>query len=78
MGADRLTTVSRGGGTIDTLRFDPHDNLAAEIDAFLASVAGGAPPEVDGRAGLAALLVAERVRAAIAEPAAPVRAQVEA
>jgi predicted dehydrogenase len=78
LAADRLTIASRGGAAIDTLRFDPHDNLAAEIDAFLASVAGGDPPEVDGRAGLAALAVAERIQAAIAEPAAPARSRVEA
>ena len=49
----------------------PRDNLAAEIDAFLQSVATGVRPEVDGRAGLAALEVAERIQGAIREGAAP-------
>ncbi len=78
LAANRLTIASGGGAMVDTVRFDAHDNLAAEIGAFLASVAGGALPEVDGRAGLAALVVAERVQAAIAEPAAPMRTKVEA
>jgi predicted dehydrogenase len=74
----RLAIADRGGASIETVAFDDHDNLAAEIAAFLASVAGGDPPEVDGRAGLAALAVAERIQAAIAEPAAPARSRVEA
>jgi predicted dehydrogenase len=45
----------------------PRDNLGAEIDAFLTSVATGARPMVDGAAGLAALEIAQRIRAAIAE-----------
>lgn len=45
----------------------PRDNLGAEIDAFLTSIATGAPSAVDGKAGLAALEIAERIRAAIAE-----------
>ncbi len=68
---NRLAIADRGGASIDTLRFEAHDNLAAEIAAFLASVAGGDPPEVDGRVGLAALTVAERIQAAIEEPATP-------
>jgi len=40
------------------------DNLAAEVDAFLTSVAAGTPPPVDGRAGLDALKLAEAVLAA--------------
>jgi predicted dehydrogenase len=52
----------------------PHDNLGAEIAAFLAAVAGGPPVVVDGRAGLAAVEVAERIRAAIAENPATVDA----
>ena len=51
----------------------PRDNLGAEIDAFLTSVATGAPPDVDGRAGLAALEIAERIRSAIADGDAPAR-----
>ncbi len=49
------------------------DNLGAEIAAFLNSVATGAPPEVDGRAGLSALEVAERIQGAIIDMQAPAR-----
>ena len=51
----------------------PRDNLGAEISAFLTSVRTGARPEVDGRAGLAALEIAERIQAAIAETETPAR-----
>jgi predicted dehydrogenase len=53
--------------------FPPHDNLGAEIAAFLNSVATGATPEADGRAGLAAVEVAERIRASIADADLPLR-----
>ena len=43
----------------------PTDNLGAEIGGFLDCVADGSTPLVDGRAGLAALAVAERILAAI-------------
>jgi predicted dehydrogenase len=43
------------------------DNLGAEIDAFLTCIAAGTAPAVDGAAGLAALDIAQRIRAAIAE-----------
>jgi predicted dehydrogenase len=49
------------------------DSLGAEIAAFLKSVATGTPPEVDGRAGLAALEVAERIQGAILDMQAPAR-----
>ena len=49
------------------------DNLGAEIAAFLKSVATGAAPDVDGRAGLAALEVAERIQDAILDAQAPAR-----
>ena len=49
------------------------DNLGAEIAGFLDSIATGAPPLVDGRAGAAALAIAERIQAAIADGAAPAR-----
>ena len=52
-------------------RSPPHDNLGAEIAAFLDSVANGTPPLVDGRAGAAALAIAERIQAAIADGPAP-------
>jgi predicted dehydrogenase len=45
------------------------DKLADEIDAFLESIATRRPPLVDGKAGLAALEVAERIEAAIAADA---------
>jgi predicted dehydrogenase len=52
----------------------PHrDNLGAEITAFLKSVATGVVPDVDGRAGLAALEVAERIQRAIVDAQAPAR-----
>jgi predicted dehydrogenase len=49
------------------------DNLGAEISAFLKSVATGGVPDVDGRAGLAALEVAERIQRAIVDAQAPAR-----
>jgi predicted dehydrogenase len=64
-----LTMTSRrvpGASPIPVV-LQPRDNLGAEIDAFLTSVAGGTPAIVDGAAGFAALDVAERIRAAIAE-----------
>jgi predicted dehydrogenase len=48
----------------------PRDSLGAQIAAFLDSVANGTPPLVDGRAGAAALSIAERIQAAIADGAA--------
>jgi predicted dehydrogenase len=42
------------------------DKLADEVDDFLTSVATGRSPRVDGRAGLAALDIAERIQTAIA------------
>ncbi len=51
----------------------PRDNLGAEISAFLHSVATGSPPRVDGRAGVAALAIAERIQTAIADGVAPAR-----
>jgi predicted dehydrogenase len=47
------------------------DNLGAEVDTFLACIAAGTAPEVDGRAGVAALDVAERIQAAIRDSVAP-------
>ncbi len=63
------------GAVANATIFPPHDNLAAEIAAFLASIRTGDAPEVDGRTGLAAVEVAERILAAIAESAAPIRLQ---
>jgi predicted dehydrogenase len=78
LAAARLTVATRGGATIDTVTFPPHDNLAAEIAAFLDAVRGARSPEVDGAAGLAALAVARRIQAGIAEPALPVRERINA
>ena len=41
------------------------DNLGSEISAFLESVRNGAPPPVDGMAGLDAMKVADMILAAI-------------
>ena len=64
-----LTMVSRRvpGAVPSPVPLALHDNLGAEIGAFLNSVATGARPDVDGAAGLAALEIAERIGAAIAE-----------
>ncbi|MCF3935403.1 Gfo/Idh/MocA family oxidoreductase [Acuticoccus sp. M5D2P5] len=45
-----------------------HDNLGLEIDEFVRAALGEATPRVDGRAGAAALAVANRIRAALANP----------
>lgn len=69
LGAATLTTTARRlpGAKPVAIPLEARDNLGAEIDAFLASVASGAQAAVDGRAGLAALEIAERIRASIAE-----------
>ena len=67
-----LVVRSRAGhAEAETVPLTPRDNLGAEIAAFLDSVANGTPPLVDGRAGAAALAIAERIRAAIADGPAP-------
>jgi predicted dehydrogenase len=63
----------RGKQPATVITFPPHDNLAAEIAAFLTSVRSGEQPEADGRAGLAAVEVAARIRAAIDDADLPVR-----
>ncbi len=69
-----LTVKPRGGqGTARAIPLTPHDNLGAQIAAFLDSVAHGTPPLVDGRAGAAAVAIAERIQAAIADGAASAR-----
>jgi predicted dehydrogenase len=75
LAAPSLTVASRS-----TWRAPPtaipllaRDSLGAEIAAFLRSIATGAPVVVDGRAGLAALEVAERIQAAIAESGKPAK-----
>ena len=59
-----LTVISgtEGGGIAEErIALEKGDNLAAEVDAFLASIASGASPVVDGRAGLDALKLAEAI-----------------
>jgi predicted dehydrogenase len=69
LAAPGLTVASRAvwNAPATPVALPTRDNLAAEIDAFLSSVATGAPPVVDGHAGLAAVEVAERIQAAIAD-----------
>ncbi len=62
-----------GRGEAESVPLISHDNLGAEIAAFLDSVANGTPPLVDGRAGAAALAIAERIQAAIAGGSQPAR-----
>jgi predicted dehydrogenase len=66
-------TGRRGTPVAEALTFPPHDNLGAEIAAFLAAVRGGPRGEADGRAGLAAVEVAARIQAAIADADVPIR-----
>lgn len=65
--------VTRRGEPPAVIELPPHDNLGAEIDAFVRSVAGGQPVAVDGEVGAAAVGIAERIRAAIDEADEPVR-----
>jgi predicted dehydrogenase len=70
----QLTIVSaaEGGGIAEErITLDKADNLAAEVDAFLTSVASGARPAVDGRAGLDALKLAEAILEAAGNRTAP-------
>ncbi len=69
LGAQTLMAASRSryGMGAEAVDITPGDNLGAEIDAFITSVAARAPALVDGEAGVAALEIAERIRAAIAE-----------
>lgn len=71
--ARRTLSVSRqtGGQGVDgfkteTVEVAPRDALGAEIAAFIDGVTTKGPGGVDGRAGLDALIVAERIRAEIA------------
>ena len=65
------TTVLAGGGMRGGHVHGSSDNLGAEVDTFLACIAAGTAPEVDGLAGVAALEVAERIQAAIRDSVAP-------
>ena len=62
-----------GHAAAETVSLTPHDNLGAQIAAFIDSVANGTRPLVDGRAGAQALAIAERIQAAIADGPAPDR-----
>lgn len=67
--ARRTLSVSRDGRDgfkTQTVEVAPHDALGAEIAAFIDGVTTNGPGGVDGRAGLDALVVAERIRAEIA------------
>lgn len=64
--SQQTLTVTPATGEGETRQFGAADNLAAEIAAFLRSVETGSQPMVDGQAGLDALMVAERIRAAVA------------
>jgi predicted dehydrogenase len=68
-----LTVTDRAhwGSAPQAIDLEPRDNLAAEIDDFVGSVARGASPRVDGHAGVAALELAERVREALADGVVP-------
>jgi predicted dehydrogenase len=72
LGRTSLTALSRGqrGAEPTTVPVESRDALGAEITAFLASVRAGAAPDVDGAAGLAALEIAERIQASIADAGA--------
>ena len=54
-------TIRDDGGAGETLAIAAADNLAAEIENFLTSVRFNRRPEVDGRAGLAAVRVADEI-----------------
>jgi predicted dehydrogenase len=75
LAAPALLVASRTswGSEPEVIALASRDNLAAEIDGFLRCVAGRLVPLVDGRAGLAAVEVAERIQAAIADADLPAR-----
>jgi predicted dehydrogenase len=68
--------VRRSREPAEVATFAPHDNLAAEIAAFIRSVRTGEPAEADGHAGLAAVEIAERIQAAMADADLPLRRSV--
>jgi predicted dehydrogenase len=72
LGASTLTALGRGqrGAQPAVIVVERRDALGAEIAAFLASARSGAAPDVDGAAGLAALEIAERIQASIADAGA--------
>ncbi|TPW34690.1 Gfo/Idh/MocA family protein [Oecophyllibacter saccharovorans] len=56
-----------GGFRRKTVQWGPHDSIAAEHDAFVASCCKGAPVLVDAQAGIRALDAALRVSASMAQ-----------
>ncbi|MEM9221975.1 MAG: Gfo/Idh/MocA family oxidoreductase [Pseudomonadota bacterium] len=64
LAAKRLDRTA--GGIVSPVSLAQSDNLASEIDDFLAAVSGRKSPLVDGESGLAALKVAHEIRGAIA------------
>jgi predicted dehydrogenase len=72
LGIPTLSVLSRRrpAATPVAVELPPRDNLGAEVDTFLKCIATGTAPEVDGRAGVAALEVAERIQGAIRDAAA--------
>jgi predicted dehydrogenase len=66
-----LTRTGRDGEASETVNLKAADNLAAEIESFIDCVATGRPPLVDGKAGLDALAVADRILADIAARRTP-------
>ena len=72
-----IITGIDGAASTDTLNLAAADNLAAEVNAFLDSVLTGAPPPVDGVAGLAAIKVADMILAAISRGRVPSSALVD-
>jgi predicted dehydrogenase len=72
LGGSTLTSLRRGerGAEPVAIPVANRDALGAEIAAFLTSVRTGATPDVDGAAGLAALEIAERIQASIADAGA--------
>lgn len=72
LGRTSLTALRRGerGAEPAAIPVENRDALGAEIAAFLTSVRTGATPDVDGAAGLAALEIAERIQASIADAGA--------
>ncbi|UOM33999.1 Gfo/Idh/MocA family oxidoreductase [Acuticoccus sp. I52.16.1] len=65
LAAGRLARTAGGAIAADEA-VAPRDNLFTELDEFVRAVLGGPRPTVTGKAGAAALAVAERIRAAIA------------
>lgn len=75
LAASSLSSASRSqwGAAASAVALSPRDNLGAEIADFLHAIANGAPPVVDGAAGLAAVEIANRIQAAIADADAPAK-----